>query len=416
MGLHHGGALDITHELTVLGLDGRPRLARLAHWDELNRKPHYFSNMNYHYQWGIPTLLPDGNQVNLIRYYPGPTRVLDETALDEDAGYRQELSFGTRIWDWDENRYHIVHHSLRGVPKLRLHEVFDDVATAVHGACPFGDRHWFPADGSPVDWNLDGTTGGVVERHLTQHCHYDPGGGCAADPGCTLNASCGCTDDRHRQLLASSDIPRLDPRVISRRDDFMWPSRLPPADRMLTEGEYADGVDNDGDLRVDEGFPDSDGDGVPDPLDNCPFKANADQLDLDQDFRGDACEAPPAPPTGLRGRVDGGAASLDWNPPGGDGKIIGYNVYRRGPEGRGFVREGRVSPTVYDAGYRDQGFVPGSGYRVSAVNLYGVEGMASAVVSPGAGGTGGHSLLLLLLLILVVLIVWVILRLSRSTP
>jgi len=45
--------------------------------------------------------------------------------------------------------------------------------------------------------------------------------------------------------------------------------------------------------------PDRDGDGVPDPLDNCPDKANADQLDTDHDGVGDAC-SPGSPPTGLR--------------------------------------------------------------------------------------------------------------------
>jgi hypothetical protein len=35
---------------------------------------------------------------------------------------------------------------------------------------------------------------------------------------------------------------------------------------------------------------DADGDGVPDPSDNCPVYPNASQLDTDQDGRGDACE------------------------------------------------------------------------------------------------------------------------------
>lgn len=35
--------------------------------------------------------------------------------------------------------------------------------------------------------------------------------------------------------------------------------------------------------------PDRDGDGIPDPSDNCPDQANADQGDLDQDGKGDVC-------------------------------------------------------------------------------------------------------------------------------
>jgi hypothetical protein len=44
--------------------------------------------------------------------------------------------------------------------------------------------------------------------------------------------------------------------------------------------------------------PDPDGDGVPNPSDNCPSVSNPDQADADQDGIGDACEAPPPPPPG----------------------------------------------------------------------------------------------------------------------
>lgn len=37
---------------------------------------------------------------------------------------------------------------------------------------------------------------------------------------------------------------------------------------------------------------DSDGDGVADAIDNCPTTPNPDQTDMDQDGRGDRCEAP----------------------------------------------------------------------------------------------------------------------------
>ena len=38
------------------------------------------------------------------------------------------------------------------------------------------------------------------------------------------------------------------------------------------------------------GFHDTDGDGIPDACDNCPFVANVDQADLDEDGVGDACD------------------------------------------------------------------------------------------------------------------------------
>jgi hypothetical protein len=84
---------------------------------------------------------------------------------------------------------------------------------------------------------------------------------------------------------------------------------------VRTVGEQCDGLDNDGDGRVDEGFPDTDRDGiadcvdadsdndtVPNGIDNCPQVPNPDQQDLNGNGIGDACESrspllvnPPSP-------------------------------------------------------------------------------------------------------------------------
>ena len=71
-----------------------------------------------------------------------------------------------------------------------------------------------------------------------------------------------------------------------------------------TAVEVCDGVDNNCDGKVDEGFTDTDkdgqadcvdtdddNDGVPDATDNCPLVANSNQADNDHDGIGDACDA-----------------------------------------------------------------------------------------------------------------------------
>jgi hypothetical protein len=78
-----------------------------------------------------------------------------------------------------------------------------------------------------------------------------------------------------------------------------------PLDKTIFPGaeEICDGLDNDCDENIDEGFadldgddladcvdPDIDGDGTDNDVDNCPKLANDDQADLDQDDLGDACD------------------------------------------------------------------------------------------------------------------------------
>ena len=65
-----------------------------------------------------------------------------------------------------------------------------------------------------------------------------------------------------------------------------------PEDNYVNPGSCVDGLDNDLDGLTDAAEPacDSDGDGVSDKADNCPFEFNPDQQDTDGDDLGDVCD------------------------------------------------------------------------------------------------------------------------------
>ncbi len=103
-----------------------------------------------------------------------------------------------------------------------------------------------------------------------------------------------------------------DPSVSFHSCQVNWPSGYVPdgtdcndaeADAYPGNTEVCDGLDNDCDMMVDEGFPDldndtmadcvdsdDDNDGVPDTEDNCPTVSNADQADSDNNMVGDFCD------------------------------------------------------------------------------------------------------------------------------
>ena len=92
--------------------------------------------------------------------------------------------------------------------------------------------------------------------------HRDARDACVTNAECPLGAFCdaeACKRD-HRACVSDLDCPPLVPCVTDESGFIVAAS------------------------------PDSDGDGVPDHLDNCPDAANPDQQDLDDDGTGDACD------------------------------------------------------------------------------------------------------------------------------
>jgi hypothetical protein len=170
-----------------------------------------------------------------------------------------------------------------------------------------------------------------------------------------------------------------DPNAAGLPDDWTEIAGLPRgAPRGL---EYCDLVDNDGDGEVDEGCRDSDGDGFPDVIDNCPETANPDQADINGNYLGDVCETP-APPTALfLVSSTPAGATVGWSG-GATADVGGYNLYRRkaGDLDRSWVG-GETYPTA-PAGatsYLDPvpGQQPGAyDYCITALNRAGDEGDA----------------------------------------
>ena len=76
-----------------------------------------------------------------------------------------------------------------------------------------------------------------------------------------------------------------------------------------------DQADVNGAGRGDACDPDDDNDGILDSADNCPTAANPDQLDTDGDGEGDVCEADSHGRQLLRGR-ESDAGQLRWRRPG----------------------------------------------------------------------------------------------------
>jgi hypothetical protein len=141
----------------------------------------------------------------------------------------------------------------------------------------------FDGQGDP----FQGTDPGEVIYPATGRCIETLGGTCGANADCPTAAFCDFSECKrdHRTCDDDEDCPPAVPCVKG------------PSGAIVVAS------------------PDTDGDGVPDHLDNCPDAANSDQLDTDGDRAGDACDldCPTCPgPTATAG---GGATPTPTSTP-----------------------------------------------------------------------------------------------------
>jgi len=143
-----------------------------------------------------------------------------------------------------------------------------------------------------------------------------PGPGCEGpfgDPTCldgVDNDGDGATDAQDSDCAPAREGPPGDPTCTNGRDDD-GDGQIDAADlgcQLACPPEICNGIDDNCDGSVDEGFPDSDGDGIAncvdqdqdndgvrDGADNCPTRFNPSQIDTDGDGLGDACDGDTPP-------------------------------------------------------------------------------------------------------------------------
>lgn len=381
LGLGHGGQKSASRDVYTLGSDGNIVKERVD-WepDDENYKPNHLSVMQYTYQEGPKIRTESGGNIYVMQYNVLPDKVLDEvldeTRLNEMDGYRAEAHLSRYTWRRNFRPFEFVRleTTVNGWYYVILRENND---------CTLNNQSYaefpFIADGSPIDWNLDG----VIDDHpvSTNLNEYYRG-----------NIS-RCVTDTSRSLPSRFEIPLLRTKIYTgsrgellfgfSEGEIAWlPSGSPEPNESSprpTDGEFADGIDNDMDGMIDEGFPDSDHDGMIDYLDNCPNTPNPDQRDADLNFIGDACEGLPVVPKGFAVNFQNGFPKFSWYA-NNEGNLLGYNIYRKTPAKPYYVRLDEPYPTVLQPNFTDSLCVDSSEYMVTAVNIYLRESAYSKVI------------------------------------
>lgn len=379
MGLGHGGQAANSRSTYTLGSTGRAIPVELS-WEAedpekegkhyYNRKPNYLSCMNYDYQSGLSIITRDTppQQIKVKQFSNVPDNSLSEFKLDERTGLFAEAVMGEYVWRrvnkpvLMERKINIIGHY------LLLHRNEND--------CGPGKIEKFDTTykNQPIDWNFNGVIDNrLVEYDINEWKHVN--GTCIEGKwilDSRFEISLLCT-----KLYGSLDRFRLGMGSLPASCTSADPDEVPKAPGKW---EVADGIDNDGDGLIDDGLIDTDGDGIVDYIDNCPYTANADQLDSDFDFIGDACEVQPPSPKRFVVYFSNSGTHLSWDGSA-DHNILGYNIYRKTLHKPYFVRLVASYPSVLEPAFIDSLSSDSTLYMITTVDIYMQESIPSEIIA-----------------------------------
>lgn len=312
-----GAATEITHELghsAGLGHGGRTEAATQlrdgdfiyysGQWDNSNYTPNHRGSMNYGYYADIYWNSADLNWDKFVGYSQAALPTLDERHLDE----RPTSAFAEAL---------AAYPAPPGLVPVVFYSCLDPddgiaYAMASNGSQtvarkPSGSG-WQTVDLPPhapgIDWNCDGQIAPDVAANINGDGAHSWRPADWPDPEDELVGredwslipwmnNCPGGDYYSAAYLATADNPPcpVGNGAAARRQTRSHTDPTDDLDINSLPAEACNGLDDNGDARVDEGCPDRDGDGIVDPLDSCPDAANVDQADLDHDYIGDACAA-----------------------------------------------------------------------------------------------------------------------------